>query len=155
MSMEIANIGGMSAPQIISGASPSAYASPTSKMSSLFASIDSSGAGVITQDQFNLAFQTMNPPGVFRAAGPDAIFSHLDPNSTGSVSQPDFVRGMTGLMRSLRSGQASGTAGNSASSVSTTPTDTLAASLQSLNQLGGTTDPLLGDGIGNALNVLA
>src|SRR5471032_1498099 len=85
---------------VVSGASP--YSTPTNKMSNLFAQIDTNGTGSINQDQFNQAFQTLNPPGVFKAAGADAIFSQLDPNGTGNVSQPDFVASMTSLMKSLR-----------------------------------------------------
>ena len=149
--MSIAGIAGMGSPQIVSGASP--YSSPTNKMSNLFAQIDTSGAGTITQDQFNHAFQTMNPPGVFRAAGADSVFSQLDPKDTGSVSQPDFVSGMVGLMRSLRSGPTSDA--SSATSQSPSPADTLASSLQSFNQLGGSSDPSINDGRGSVLNLLA
>jgi hypothetical protein len=97
MSMGIGGVGGMGAQQSVSGASP--YAAPPAKMSNLFSQIDSSGTGAISQSQFNQAFQTMNPPGVFRAAGADSVFKTLDPSGSGSVSKQNFVNGMTGLMR--------------------------------------------------------
>ena len=153
MSVGTVGVGGASGNGIVSGASVSAP--PANKMSNLFAQIDTNGTGAITQDQFNQAFQTMNPPGVFKAAGAASIFSQLDPNGTGSVLQPDFVNTMTGLMKSLRSGQPSGTAGGSASSQNTSPAGTLASSLQSLNQLGGSSDPLSSGGLGSIVNVRA
>jgi hypothetical protein len=55
------------------------------------------------KSQFMLAFQTMNPTAGFRAMGADAVFKALNPSNTGSISQPDFVNGMTQLMRQLRS----------------------------------------------------
>ena len=149
--MAIAGIAGMGSPQVVSGASP--YSTPTNKMSNLFSQIDTSGAGAITQNQFNQAFQTMNPPGVFRAAGADSIFSQLDPNGTGSVSQPDFISGMVGLMRALRGGSTSDASASTAQG--TSPADTLASGLQSFNQLGGSSDPTASDGRGSFLNLLA
>jgi Ca2+-binding EF-hand superfamily protein len=96
-------------------------------MSSLFDSIDASGSGSITQSQFDQAFQTKNPPAVFQKQGADALFAALDPNGTGSVSKQDFVSGMSKLMASLRAGQSG--------SPSSQSSDSLAASLQSLNQI--------------------
>ena len=75
---------------------------PNQKMSNLFNSIDTSGAGSINQAQFNQAFQTLNPPAVFKAQGANAIWSSLDPNGTGSVSKQDFVNTMKDLMAQLR-----------------------------------------------------
>ena len=75
---------------------------PQQKMSSLFDKIDGSGSGSITQQQFDQAFQTMDPPAVFQQQGASAIFAALDPNGTGSVSKQDFVSGMSQLMASLR-----------------------------------------------------
>jgi hypothetical protein len=102
---------------------------PQQKMTSLYDNIDTGGSGSITQQQFNQAFQTFNPPPVFQQQGANAIFSALDPNGTGSVSKQEFVSGMSSLMVTLRSDVASrGTAGPS-------PSQTLASSLQSLNSL--------------------
>jgi len=142
--MTAAGISGAGTDGIVSGASP--YATPDTKMSNLFSQIDTNNGGSITQDQFNQAFLTKNPPGVFKAAGADSIFSQLDPAGTGSVSKADFVNTMTSLMKSLRSG---------ASSAATTPANTLASSLQSLNQLGGSSDPQSNDGLGSLVNVVA
>jgi hypothetical protein len=119
--------------QAMSGAS--AGMPPQQKMTSLYNIIDASGSGSITQQQFNQAFQTFNPPPVFQKQGADAIFAALDPNGTGSVSKPDFVSGMSGLMVSLRSEVApSATAGPA-------PNQTLASSLQSLNALDPSSMP--------------
>jgi EF-hand domain pair len=99
MSIDISGVGGSAAPHVMSGAS--AGMPPQQKMASLFNQIDSSGSGSISQAQFDQAFQTLNPPGVFRQQGADAIFGALDPNGTGSVSKQDFVSGMSQLMASL------------------------------------------------------
>src|ERR1700739_2778984 len=80
---------------------------PQQKMTSLYDNIDTGGSGRITQQQFNQAFQTFNPPPVFQQQGANAIFSALDPNGTGSVSKQEFVSGMSSLMVSLRSDVAS------------------------------------------------
>ncbi len=96
-------------------------------MSSLFDAIDTSGSGTITQSQFNHAFETKNPPAVFRHQGADAIFAALDPNGTGEVSKRDFVLTMSGLMVSLRAERPS--------SVILPPADSLAVSLQSLSEI--------------------
>src|SRR5271168_2476421 len=110
MSMSVAAIGGSGDTQAMSGAS--AGMPPQQKMTSLYNQIDNSGSGSITQQQFNQAFQTLNPPPVFQKQGANAIFAALDPNGTGSVSKQDFVSGMSGLMVSLRSeGAPSETAG--------------------------------------------
>jgi hypothetical protein len=123
--------GGMHA---VSGASSSGP--PQQKMTSLFDSIDTSGSGSITQSQFDQAFQTKNPPGVFQKQGADAIFASLDPNGTGSVSKQDFVSGMSKLMASLRADNA-GQSSQSQSSQSqdSQSQDSLTASLQSLSQI--------------------
>jgi hypothetical protein len=102
---------------------------PQQKMTSLYNNIDTGGAGSISQQQFNQAFQTLNPPPVFQKQGADAIFAVLDPNGTGSVSRQDFVSGMSGLMASLRSEGAPSVTGAPA------PNQTLASSLQSLSTL--------------------
>ncbi len=87
-------------PPPVSGASM--QAPPQQKMTSLFNQIDASGAGSITQDQFDQAFQTLKPPAAFQAAGADAIWNQLDPSGSGSVSQQDFVSKMKSLMVELR-----------------------------------------------------
>src|SRR5664280_3857517 len=126
MSMSVAAVGGAGNPHIISGASGNML--PNQKMASLFNSIDTSGAGSINQAQFNQAFQTLNPPAVFKAQGANAIWSSLDPNGTGSVSKQDFINTMKDLMVQLRA-DPTGTASPIA------PGQTLDSSLQSLNIL--------------------
>jgi hypothetical protein len=123
--MDISGVGAASGMHAVSGASSSGP--PQQKMSDLFDSIDSSGSGSITQAQFDQAFQTKNPPAVFQQQGADAIFASLDPGGSGSVSKQDFVATMSKLMASLRAD----TAGPSGSQ----PSASLAASVQSLNQI--------------------
>ncbi|MGD0633260.1 MAG: EF-hand domain-containing protein [Beijerinckiaceae bacterium] len=77
-------------------------------MATLFSQIDTAGTGSITQSQFNQAFQSTNPPAGFRAMGASAVFQSLNPSSSGTVSQQNFVQGMTQLMAQVRSGNASG-----------------------------------------------
>lgn len=88
--------------QTMSGAS--ARMPPAAKMTSLFNKIDRSGSGSITKSQFFQAFNTMRPTAGFKAMGADAVFSALDPYNSGSVSQSNFVAGMTNLMAQFRSG---------------------------------------------------
>ena len=126
MTAAIAAVGAPANLNIISGASGNMP--PNQKMSSLFNSIDTSGAGSINQTQFNQAFQTLNPPAVFKAQGASAIWSALDPNGTGSVSKQDFVNTMKDLMAQLRADPT-----RTASPVD--PGQTLGSSLQSLNIL--------------------
>ena len=123
--MDISGIGSSGAVHAMSGAS--AGSPPQQKMSNLFDMIDSSGSGSISQSQFAQAFQTMNPPGVFQQQGANAIFAALDPSGTGSVSKPDFVSTMSNLMASLRA--------DSSTQSSSSPSDTLTASLQALSQI--------------------
>jgi Ca2+-binding EF-hand superfamily protein len=124
--MNVSGIASASGLHAVSGASNSGP--PQQKMSNLFDSIDTAGTGSITQAQFEQAFQTKNPPGVFQKQGADAIWAALDPSGSGTVSKQDFVSTMSKLMVSLR---AEGTTqGGSAS---------LSASLQSLNQIDPTT----------------
>ena len=153
MSMGIAAAGGSGGHWAVSGAS--GYSTPTAKMSNLYSQIDSSGSGTISQAQFNQAFATKNPPGVFKAAGATSVFKQLDPKGTGSVSQADFVTGMTGLMRSLRGAGPSATTSTLATSQAASPSDTLATSLASLNQLGGSSDPSASNGLGTLVDLLA
>jgi len=127
MSTTVAAIGGTGGLQAMSGAS--AGMPPLQKMTSLYNKIDTTGADSISQQQFNQAFQTFNPPPVFQQQGESAIFAALDPNGTGSVSKQDFINGMTSLMASLRAEGGSSSSGPS-------PGQTLASSLQSLNALG-------------------
>ena len=100
MSTAIAAAAVSTAGEVWSGASPAA--SPTQKMSNLFGQIDTAGSGTITQDQFNQAFQTLNPPASFQAAGAASVWSQVDPKSTGSVSQQSFVSGMTTVASQLK-----------------------------------------------------
>jgi hypothetical protein len=124
--MSVAAVGGAGSPHIVSGASGNMP--PNQKMSSLFNSIDTSGAGSINQSQFDQAFQTLNPPGVFKAQGANAIWSSLDPSGTGSVSKQDFVNTMKDLMVQLRADPTSTTN-------PVAPGQTLDSSTQSLNIL--------------------
>ena len=103
MNMEISGATTAKTWHVSSGASTPM--SPTQKMSGLFDQIDTTGSGAITQDQFNQAFQQLNPPASFQAAGAGAVWNKLDPNGTGSVPSSDFVAGMTSMMKELR-GQA-------------------------------------------------
>ena len=127
MSMDISGVGGSSMPHIMSGASTGMP--PQQKMTNLFNKIDSNGSGSISRDQFDQAFQALNPPNVFKQQGPDAIFATLDPGGTGSVSKSNFVSGMSQLMVSLRAENQTGNAPGPS------PADSLASSLQSLNLL--------------------
>lgn len=108
---------------------------PQQRMSSLFNQIDSSGSGSITQQQFDQAFQTMDPPAVFQQQGSNAIFSALDPNGTGSVSKQDFVIGMSQLMASLRA------EGGQSIAPGPSPSQNLATSIQSLNSIDPSSVP--------------
>ena len=72
MSMSVYGISGSLAPQAVSGAS--AKAPPSGKMANAFSQITTPGSGVITKDQFAIAFNTMNPPQAFRNMGVDAVF---------------------------------------------------------------------------------
>jgi Ca2+-binding EF-hand superfamily protein len=98
--MSVSPVGNMVPAHTTTGASP--RLPPQQKMSNLFNRIDTTGSGSISQAQFSQAFQTMNPPSVFKAQGANAIWTQLDPNNSGSVSQADFVNIMKGLMASLR-----------------------------------------------------
>lgn len=121
MSMAISGTGASSAPQAMTGASM--RMPPSQKMSNLFDQIDTSGSGTITKQQFEQAFQSMNPSKGFQKMGADAIWAKLDPNGTGSVSKQDFVSGMTSMMHHHHHGQegaqsAAQTVGSSTSSLS-------------------------------------
>lgn len=97
------------------GMSRAGASAPThQKMSTLYGNIDTGGS--ITQSQFNQAFQTLDPPAPFEAAGAGAVWNALDPNGTGQVSRQDFINGMKNLMVQLRQGgkSASGAAQTSA-----------------------------------------
>jgi Ca2+-binding EF-hand superfamily protein len=102
--MSISGVGGVS-PTIMSGASM--RMPPQQKMTNLFNMIDTSGTGSIDKSQLGAAFQNLNPPVPFKKAGLDYVWGQLDPNNTASVSESDFVSGMTQMMVSLRS-QSSG-----------------------------------------------
>jgi hypothetical protein len=126
--MDVSGIAPASGLHAVSGASYGAP--PQQKMSNLFDSIDTAGSGSITQAQFEQAFQTQNPPAVFQQQGADAIYSALDPSGSGTVSKQDFVSTMSQLMVSLRA-EGAGQSGSP-------PSTSVAASLQSLNQIDPT-----------------
>ncbi|MFI5336309.1 MAG: EF-hand domain-containing protein [Opitutales bacterium] len=151
MSIPISPAGTSGASQIWSGAS--APMSPATKMSNLFDQIDTSGSGTITKSQFEQAFQTLNPPGSFKAAGADAVWSKLDPNGTGSVSKQDFVNGMTTMMKQLRGHHHHG--GSAAGAQSLTQNASLLNTF--LGSAGSTSNstsgtPSLLDAMGNSSN---
>jgi hypothetical protein len=123
MSISISGMGNTGMSSMVSGASMSMP--PQQKMSNLYSQIDTTGAGSINQSQFNQAFQTMNPPAAFKAAGSTAVWNALDPSGTGQVSRQNFVNGMKNLMVQLR--QDSGTSGAA---------QTLASNTQALDTLG-------------------
>jgi hypothetical protein len=123
MNISILGMGSTGMSSMVSGASM--RMPPQQKMSNLYGQIDTSGAGSITQSQFNQAFQTMNPPTAFKAAGSTAVWNALDPGGSGQVSQQNFVNGMKNLMVQLR--QDSSTSGAA---------QTLAANTEALDILG-------------------
>jgi hypothetical protein len=127
MSIGVSGISDSGAIHSMSGAS--AGMPPQQEMSSLFDQIAGSGSGSITQQQFDQAFQTMDPPAVFQQEGSSAIFAALDPNGTGSVSKQDFVSGMSQLMASLRA------EGGAGSASGPTPSQSLASNIQSLSSI--------------------
>lgn len=131
MSVSVAGVGGASSSMMVSGASP--YSSPTTKMTNLFNSIDTNGTGSISQQQFNQAFSTMNPPGRFQSLGASAIFSKLDPQGTGSVTKSDFVNGMTALTSSFSN---AGSVNGASTAATVSPAQSLSQSQQSLDVLG-------------------
>lgn len=133
MTYSIAGVGGAGSPQLVSGASP--YSSPSTKMTNLFQTIDTTNTSSITQQQFNAAFATLNPPGRFQAVGAAAIFKQLDPQGTGSVSKSTFVNGLTKLISSF------GKSGSPSATAAAAPSQSLGQSLQSLEQLGASTSP--------------
>lgn len=101
MTFSISGVGGSVAPHTMSGAS--AKASPSQKMANVFAQVTTPGSGVITQSQFNTAFNTMSPSAGFQQLGASATFAALDPGNTGSVSRQNFIQGMTKLMSQVNS----------------------------------------------------
>lgn len=133
------------ATQAVSGASMKAP--PSKLMTQLFQKIDTGNTGSITKEQFEAAFQNMNPPARIKAMGADAIYSQLDPNGTGSVSQQDFVSGMKNVLAQARGGHhhhhensTSGTSTTSADNSSQPlPGADLANSIQSLQSILGNT----------------
>lgn len=127
--MNVSSAGSSGSAEVWAGAS--APMSPTQKMTGLFDQIDGSGSGSITKAQLEQAFQTLNPPPSFQAAGADAIWAKLDPSGTGSVSKSDFVSTMTGLMKQLR--------GHHRHQHSISGASGLAADAGALNALGGDT----------------
>lgn len=105
MTMDVSQLQGAGAAQwsqATTGASGYSGAPPQQKMADLFSKIDTNNSGSISQTQFNQAFDTLNPPKAFQAAGKNAVWSALDPNNTGSVSRGDFTSTMKTLMVQLR-----------------------------------------------------
>ena len=117
MSVSISGVGGSASQNMVSGASM--QMPPQQKMSNLFNAIDASGAGSISESQFNQAFETLKPPAAFTAAGPSSVWNSLDPKHSGQVSRHDFVNGMKDLMAKLRENNSSV---SSAADTSTTGT---------------------------------
>lgn len=105
MSMTVSQAGAAQTAQMaqpMTGASGSMSAPPQQKMSDLFAKIDTTQSGSISQSQFSQAFDTMKPPAVFQLAGKSAVWNALDPQGTGQVSKSDLVSTMKSLMVQLR-----------------------------------------------------
>jgi hypothetical protein len=148
MSSPIDGTGAAGASQIESGAS--APMSPTQKMSNLFDQIDPTGSGTINQSQFNQAFQTLNPPASFQAAGSESVWSNLEKSGVGDVSKSDFVSGMTTLMKELRGAQI----GSSSSGAQQLATDTNALDSLGANGSAGASDQGNGS-TGSILSTLA
>ncbi|MDD2916151.1 MAG: EF-hand domain-containing protein [Gallionella sp.] len=120
--------------QAMTGASM--YMPPAQKMFDLFSQIDTSGTGSISKAQFELAFNTLNPPAGFKAMGSDAVFAQLDPKGTGAVTKQDFKNGMLQIIAQLRQQR-----NESLTQASTpTPAQTIDTSLDGLNQLGSNID---------------
>jgi hypothetical protein len=130
MSIGIAAAGGAGGGAGLSAMSGASSGGPQQKATSLYNSIDTSGTGSITRQQFNQAFATQNPPAVFQQQGAAAIFSALDPSGSGSVSKSDFISGMAQLMVSLRSD------GGLSSAPGPLPSQTASSSTQALNAAG-------------------
>lgn len=129
MSAAISGIGMSVGPQAMTGASM--YMPPAQKMFDLFSQIDTNNSGSITKTQFELAFNTLNPPAGFKSMGADAIFAKLDPNNSGSVSKQNFKNGMLQMMAQIRQQLHESVAQAS----SPAPAQTIDTSLNELNQL--------------------
>lgn len=115
---------------------------PQQKMSNLFDKIDTGDTGSITKDQFEQAFQSMNPPGTFKSQGADAVWAKLDPQGTGQVSKQDFVNGMASMQKQFRAQHHHHHEG--ARAASTSAPSTLQSSQQALNAVTGTGDQTVG-----------
>jgi len=102
---------------------------PAQKMFDLFSQIDTSNSGSISKTQFELAFNTLNPPAGFKSIGSDAVFAKLDPNGTGAVSKQDFKNGMLQLIAQIRQQR------HESLTQAPTPAQTINTSLNDLNQL--------------------
>ena len=72
------------------------------QLGNLFDSIDTSGSGTITKDQFEQAFSSLKLPPALKNAGADAVWAKLDPNGTGSVSKAYFVKDLPAALQQLR-----------------------------------------------------
>ncbi len=132
------SISGANTTQATTWAGASMRTPPAQKMANLFDKIDTSGSGTISQDQFNQAFQSMNPPKDFKNAGSDQLWSQLDPNNTGSVSKQDFVNTMTQLRAQMHGKHHHHAASSADTSTQQTPAQTASQSVSSLSELGGT-----------------
>lgn len=129
MSAAISGMGATVSPQAMTGASM--HMPPAQKMFDLFSQIDTSNSGIITKAQFELAFNTLNPPAGFKSMGADAVFARLDPNNSGSVSKRDFKNGMLQIMAQIRQQRHE----SAAQAIAPAPAQTIDASLNELNQL--------------------
>ncbi|CAO3358304.1 hypothetical protein [Azospirillum melinis] len=137
MSMSVGGATSYARPYPMSGASM--RMPPQQKMENLYSKIDTSGTGSITKDQFDQAFQTMNPPAAFKSMGTDAAFAGLDPNGTGSVSKADFVSGMKSLMAKSHTHHSRGV--KDAADAGTDPTAAAQSTALSASDPTASTDP--------------
>jgi Ca2+-binding EF-hand superfamily protein len=135
--MSTNSISGVNAtmPTYMSGAS--SKIPPQQKMANLFQRIDTNNSGSITRAQFTNFFQNANKPVAFQNMGADAIFSKISQNGANSngangnsVSQQDFVKGMTNLIEQMRNQAANGVTAQS-------PAQTTSASLSSFDTILG------------------
>jgi hypothetical protein len=139
-----------SMPKVV--ASGASSVSPQQKIGNMFQQIDSSGAGRITKEQFEQAFNKLNLPASVKEIGPEAAFSKLDPTGSGAVSKQDFIHGMTSLM-AQKNAQPHKEASLEVktSPAATAPTKNVA----SQNSSSNIPPPPAGGPIGNTINVAA
>lgn len=132
------SISGINNPQATTWSGASMRTPHTQKMANLFDKIDTNGTGTISQDQFNQAFQSMNPPKGFKSMGTEQLWNQLDPNHTGSVSKQDFVNTMTQLRTQMHGKHHHHVANTADTSTQQTPAQTINQSASSLSDLGNT-----------------